>query len=29
MILYPGGHDWPDGWIDEYRDMLQRVFKDQ
>ena len=28
-ILYPGGHDWPDGWIDEYRDMLQRVFKDQ
>ena len=26
-FVYPGSHDWPDGWIDEYRDMLQRVFK--
>lgn len=24
---YPGKHDWPDGWIDEYCDMLQRIFK--
>ncbi len=24
---YPGSHDWVQGWIDEYKDMLQRVFK--
>ena len=23
---YPGSHDWVDGWIDEFKDMLQRVF---
>lgn len=28
-FLYPGGHDWPEGWIEEYQDMLQRVFKSQ
>ena len=26
--IYPGSHTWKNGWIDEYRDMLQRVFKD-
>lgn len=26
--LYPGSHDWPDGWIDEYRDVLPQLFKD-
>ena len=26
---YPGSHDWKKGWIDEYQDMLQRVFKKQ
>ena len=25
---YPGSHDWTDGWIEEFQDMLQRVFKD-
>lgn len=24
---YPGSHDWKNGWIDEYADMLQRVFR--
>ena len=24
---YPGSHDWPDGWTQEFKDMLQRVFK--
>ena len=24
---YPGSHDWKNGWIEEYQDMLQRVFK--
>ena len=24
---YPSGHDWVRGWIDEYADMLGRVFK--
>ena len=27
-MKYPGSHDWHDGWIEEYQDMLQRVFKD-
>lgn len=27
FFLFPGKHDWPDGWIEEYQDMLQRVFK--
>ena len=26
---FPGSHDWIQGWIDEYKDMLQRVFKDE
>ena len=26
---YPGSHDWKNGWIEEYQDMLQRVFKTQ
>jgi len=26
--VYPGGHDWKNGWIEEFQDMLQRVFKD-
>ena len=25
---YPGSHDWHNGWIEEYADMLQRVFQD-
>lgn len=25
---YPGSHDWVNGWIDEYREMLQAAFKD-
>lgn len=25
--LYPGSHDWPLGWVDEFKDMLQKVFK--
>lgn len=24
---YPGSHDWHNGWIEEYADMLGRVFK--
>lgn len=24
---YPGSHDWPNGWIEEFQDILQRVFK--
>lgn len=24
---YPGSHDWPGGWIEEFKDMLQKVFK--
>lgn len=27
--VYPGSHDWKNGWIEEYQDMLQRVFKEQ
>lgn len=27
-IVYPGGHTYKNGWIDEYQDMLQRVFRD-
>ena len=26
---FPGSHDWKNGWIEEYQDMLQRVFKSQ
>ena len=26
---YPGGHDWRKGWIEEYKDMLQKLFKDE
>lgn len=26
---YPGSHDWPNGWIEEFGDMLQKVFKDR
>jgi enterochelin esterase family protein len=24
---YPGSHDWPEGWTQEFKDMLQKVFK--
>ena len=24
---YPGHHDWPDGWTQEYKDLFQRLFK--
>lgn len=24
---YPGSHDWPKGWIEEYKDALQHLFK--
>ncbi len=24
---YPGAHDWPKGWIEEYRDVLPLLFK--
>lgn len=27
FFLFPGGHDWKDSWVEEYKDMLQRVFK--
>jgi len=27
FFLFPGGHDWVNGWIEEYKDLLQRVFK--
>ena len=27
--LYPGSHDWPEGWAQEYKDMLQKVFKNE
>ncbi len=27
--LYPGGHDWPNGWIEEYQDMLKKVFRNE
>ncbi len=26
---FPGSHDWHNGWIEEYQDMLQKVFKDE
>ena len=26
---YPGSHDWPEGWTQEYKDMLQKVFKNE
>lgn len=26
-VLYPGSHDWPEGWTQEFKDMLQKVFK--
>lgn len=25
--LYPGSHDWHNGWIEEFQDMLKKVFK--
>jgi enterochelin esterase family protein len=25
--MYPGGHDWKKGWIEEYKDMLKKLFK--
>ena len=25
---YPGGHDWKKGWIEEYKDMLKKLFKE-
>ena len=24
---YPGGHGWHKGWIEEYQDLLKKVFK--
>ena len=27
--VYPGSHDWPQGWAQEFKDMLQKVFKDE
>lgn len=24
---YPGSHDWPKGWVNEYRDVLQELFQ--
>ena len=27
--LYPGGHNWEDGWIDEYGDFLEKLFKEE
>ena len=24
---YPGSHDWPDGWTQEFKDMFQKLFK--
>jgi len=24
---YPAGHDWPKGWMQEYKDMLKKLFK--
>lgn len=24
---YPGGHDWRKGWIEEYKDILKKLFK--
>ena len=26
---YPGSHDWPEGWTQEFKDMLQKVFKNE
>ena len=26
---YPGSHDWPQGWTQEFKDMLQKVFKNE
>lgn len=26
--VFPSSHDWPRGWTDEFKDMLQKVFKD-
>lgn len=28
FFLFPSSHDWVNGWIEEYKDLLQRVFKD-
>lgn len=28
-LKYPGSHDWPQGWSQEYKDMLQKVFKNE
>jgi len=25
--VYPSSHDWPEGWTQEFKDMLQKVFK--
>ena len=25
---YPGGHAWHKGWIEEYQDLLKKVFKE-
>ena len=27
--VYPGSHDWPQGWAQEFKDMFQKVFKDE
>lgn len=27
--LYPESHDWPQGWTQELKDMMQRIFKEQ
>ena len=26
--IYPGSHSWRNGWIDELKDMLQRIFQE-
>ena len=25
---YPGSHDWPNGWIDEFEDLLPKLFRE-
>ena len=27
--VYPGSHDWPQGWAQEFKDMFEKVFKDE
>lgn len=28
-MLYPESHDWPQGWTQELKEMMQRIFKEQ